>query len=71
MDMKNSVVSFLRYDEDKMIPTYGFGLKPAPGAPAEHCWPLTYDHARPEVHGVQVRYRLETEPIVLEVTDID
>ena len=54
-----------------MIPTYGFGLKPAPGAPAEHCWPLTYDHARPEVHGVQVRYRLETEPIVLEVTDID
>jgi len=49
----------MEYDEDKMIPTYGFGLKPAPGVPAEHCWPLTYDHARPEVHGVQVRYRME------------
>lgn len=45
-----SVLEF--YDHDKHFPLYGFGGKPAPGQPVEHCFPLNGNEGNPEVHGV-------------------
>ena len=39
------------YDSDKMFPVYGFGGQV--GGRVSHCFPLTFDPAHPEVHGVE------------------
>ena len=43
------------YDSDQMIPVYGFGARLPPTGDVSHCFPLTFNEQRPEVHGVQVR----------------
>lgn len=43
------------YDSDQMITVYGFGARVPPTGEISHCFPLTLDQRRPQVHGVQVR----------------
>ena len=45
-----SVIEF--YDTDKKYALYGFGGKPYPGNPANHCFPLNNNEIHPEVDGV-------------------
>ena len=41
------------YDSDSNYPMYGFGGKVPPTNDVSHCWPLTGNPDRPEVHGIQ------------------
>lgn len=43
----------INYDQDKMIPVWGFGGSPVHGAPTSHCFPINGNPANPEVFGVQ------------------
>lgn len=40
------------YDDDGMIPVWGFGAKLQRGGPCNHCFPLTMDNDNIEVRGV-------------------
>lgn len=42
------------YDSDQLIPVFGFGAKCPPRGEVSHCFPLTFNEQRMEVHGVQV-----------------
>ena len=49
-----SVASVLApYDSDQLIPAFGFGARLPPEGRVSHCFPLTFNEARPEVGGVQ------------------
>ena len=41
------------YDSDQLIPAYGFGAR-MPDGQVSHCFPLNFNHQRPDVYGVQV-----------------
>eukprot|EP00118_Oscarella_pearsei_P004773 m.20861 g.20861 ORF g.20861 m.20861 type:complete len:578 (+) comp28096_c0_seq4:2467-4200(+) len=41
------------YDWDQSFPIWGFGAKIPPSNTVSHCFPLTGNQDRPEVHGVQ------------------
>ena len=43
------------YDSDQLIPVFGFGARLPPTGEVSHCFPLTLNHQRPEVYGVQVK----------------
>jgi copine 5/8/9 len=45
-----SVLEF--YDSSKTFPLYGFGGKPYPGQPANHCFALNFNESNPNVEGV-------------------
>ena len=56
----------LTYDSDKLVPMYGFGGKV--GGMINHCFPLTFDGARPEVYGLEgmmAGYRTALSNVVL------
>lgn len=54
MQAIRSVASVLApYDSDQMIPVYGFGARLPPDGSVSHCFPLNFNHEKPEVYGVQ------------------
>jgi hypothetical protein len=42
----------LEYDNDKMVPAYGFGAKIPPNATTSHCFPLNFNPSNPEVPAI-------------------
>mmetsp|Transcript_7303 Transcript_7303/g.10878 ORF Transcript_7303/g.10878 Transcript_7303/m.10878 type:complete len:600 (-) Transcript_7303:107-1906(-) len=40
------------YDTDKKFPVFGFGGRPVPRGPTEHCFPVNGNDSDPEVYGV-------------------
>ena len=50
-----SVASVLApYDTDQLIPAFGFGARLPPDGQISHCFPLNFNHQKPEVYGAQV-----------------
>jgi copine 5/8/9 len=45
----SSVVEF--YDSDKLFEVWGFGGKPSPTGPVEHCFPVNGNEGNPQVLG--------------------
>jgi hypothetical protein len=43
----------LDYDADKLVPTFGFGARPTPTQPVNHCFPLNGNMRNPEVYGIE------------------
>jgi hypothetical protein len=41
------------YDKDKKFPVWGFGGKPGPGSPVQHCFPLNGNEIHPEAVGLE------------------
>mmetsp|Transcript_13122 Transcript_13122/g.24562 ORF Transcript_13122/g.24562 Transcript_13122/m.24562 type:complete len:459 (+) Transcript_13122:223-1599(+) len=42
----------MNYDQDKLVPVWGFGGSPVHGAPTSHCFPINGNPSNPEVLGV-------------------